>query len=112
MLISIRFGVRVLAEYDAKNDDTNTSADLTRPDDTCQDQAKSPVTWMLLNNLNRVSETVKKGLLLSYVIWPKNISLPAADATDEEYKEILSNLSQFTVREVKFGRWKPSKTRN
>ncbi len=131
-LQTFRFGVRVLAEYDVKQEgDATNNDDSTHANDTCQERAKPPVTWMLLNNLNRVSETVKKvsqivcnslyyscntgtiqGLLLCYVVWPANVAAPGTNATDEQYNEILSNLSQFSVREVKFGRWKPSKTRN
>jgi hypothetical protein len=50
--------------------------------------------------------------LLTVVLWPHNVAQPGSAATDEDYNAILSQLSLFFVREVKFGRWKPSKTRD
>jgi len=61
-----RFGAKVLAEYDTheRGPGASDNNEMTRTDDTSQrrdtNNAQSAVTWMLLNNLNRVSETVKK----------------------------------------------------
>eukprot|EP01112_Ceratiomyxa_fruticulosa_P014475 TRINITY_DN4145_c0_g1_i2.p1 TRINITY_DN4145_c0_g1~~TRINITY_DN4145_c0_g1_i2.p1 ORF type:complete len:385 (-),score=75.59 TRINITY_DN4145_c0_g1_i2:128-1234(-) len=59
------------------------------------------LSWGVLNNLNRVSEQVAKGLIVCYVVLPERIK-----------SDTPLCLRDFKILPVKVSRWMPSKTRD
>ncbi|KAK0095577.1 hypothetical protein PV326_007946 [Microctonus aethiopoides] len=61
------------------------------------------LTWNSLLHLNRLSEVTAKEFLIAQVLWPSTISLQSNPVP-------LEALSEFTVRELLWRRWKPTQS--
>ncbi|KAK0179347.1 hypothetical protein PV327_005106 [Microctonus hyperodae] len=61
------------------------------------------LTWNNLLQLNRLSEVTAKEFLIAQVVWPSTISLQSNPVP-------LEALSEFTVRELLWRRWKPTQS--
>ncbi|XP_034934339.1 tRNA-splicing endonuclease subunit Sen2 [Chelonus insularis] len=59
------------------------------------------MNWSSLTQMNRLSETAAKELLIAQVLWPSTIPISSNLVP-------LEALSDFTVREILWRRWKPN----
>jgi hypothetical protein len=81
------------------------------------DDKQRQITWLNLSNINRVSEQVKKGLVLCYVVSPESQNSSNTETKTEQPVTLNDNnlhefLSQYQIKEIYYHRWQPSATRD
>jgi len=85
-----------------QSESSNKSRETIAPKDKLS-IAQRALSWGILNNLNRVSEQVAKGLVICYVVVPDQVQIDTLTPLC---------LQNFKILEVSVSRWLPTRTRD